>query len=76
MNTLYFVGTEDGEHFTEFSTQEHIFDALVDYYDAINDGDEGYLEGIELGYHQLDEDGEPEEMCSLEFHEFNPEVNS
>jgi hypothetical protein len=73
MKLRYFVGTEDGAHFTEFSTQEHIFEALVDYYDAINDGDEGYLEGIELGYHTFDNDNNYDTMESLEFHEFHPE---
>jgi hypothetical protein len=71
MQTTYYCGTEDGEHFTEFSEQEHIFDALVDYYDAINDGDEGYLEGIELGIYSINDDGIYDEMETLEFHYFN-----
>jgi hypothetical protein len=71
MQTTYYCGTEDGEHFTEFSEQEHIFDALVDYYDAINDGDEGYLEGIELGIYSINDDGVYDEMETLEFHCFN-----
>jgi hypothetical protein len=70
MQTTYYCGTEDGEHFTEFSEQEHIFDALVDYYDAINDGDEGYLEGIELGIYTIGDDGLYDDMETLEFHYF------
>jgi hypothetical protein len=74
MQTTYYCGTEDGEHFTEFSEQEHIFDALVDYYDAINDGDEGYLEGIELGIYSINDDGIYDEMETLEFHSFDNEL--
>ncbi len=73
MQTTYYCGTEDGTHFNEFSTQHLIFDALADYYDAINDGDDGYLEGIELGIYSIGDDGAYDDMETLEFHSFGKE---
>ena len=45
----YYVATEDGMHFDIFANELSIFDALCTFHDAINDGDEGRWEEIELG---------------------------
>ena len=70
MNYFY-TATEDGEHCDVGDLYPNIFDALADYYKNINDGSQGYLEGIELGQ-WLDYDGENAMMETIDYHEFVP----
>ena len=63
----YYVATEDGEHMDVFDNNLSIFEALCSYHQAINEGDEGYILGIELGTWDYDNDGE---MEGILFHEF------
>jgi hypothetical protein len=58
MNNFY-VATEDGEHFDMFEHDISIFDALCAYYQAIIDGDEGWILELELGYTTAQHDIEP-----------------
>lgn len=66
----YYIATEDGSHFTVFEETELIFDALVAYYEAINDGTEGIYIEIEMGYKLIDEDGDCYTYEMLEIHSF------
>ena len=65
---VFYTGVEDGEHWTEAATFDHIFDALASYYELINegpiDGETIYLEA-ELGAWV---DGE---METIEYHDFS-----
>ena len=65
MSNCFYVGTDDGEHFDMFEENLSIFEALCSYYDSINDGPIGYIQGIELGYITAQDDIEP-----ILFHEF------
>lgn len=58
MTNSFYVATEDGKHFDMFEHDLSIFDALCAYYQAIIDGDEGYILELELGY-TTDSDIEP-----------------
>ena len=65
MTNAFYVATEDGEHLEMFETNLSIFEALCSYYKAIDDGDEGYIEMIELGsWDSDDEDGEVEPILN------------
>ena len=61
----YYVATEDGMHFNMFEQYISIFDALCAYYQAIIDGDEGWILELELGYTTDSDDIEP--ILSYEF---------
>ena len=67
----FYAATEDGEHCTIGDLYPNIFDALVDYYESINDGPQNIYVGIELGQ-WLDYDGEDSQLDTLEFHKFVP----
>ena len=74
MQTTYYVRTDDGEHSNEVSEQDNIFDALVDYYDEINDEfQDDDIEEIELGYYTTDENGMYDDMVTLEYHSLDKE---
>ena len=69
MNSLYYVCTDDGDHSNEVSTQDHIFEALADYYGVINDGpEEGELE-VEMGYWVI-KNNQRDDMEPLLYHSF------
>jgi hypothetical protein len=71
--TTYYVRTDDGEHSTEVSEHDNIFDALVDYYDEINDEyQDDDIEEIELGYYLI-EDNQYISMDTLQYHSIDKE---
>ena len=73
----YYVVVDDGDHMYFVSNNEHIFDALANYYDTINQGpDDGistsrWLE-VEMG--ELVSTSKNEEMEPILYHEFT-EIN-
>jgi hypothetical protein len=70
----FYVGIDDGAHFTIFETTNHIFEALCSYYEQINLGREVTWEWVELGQ-WINCEGEFTEMETLEAYEFK-EVNN
>ena len=66
---IYFTGIDDGEHFTLIDTFAALDDARASYEELIADGDEGYIEAVELGVY-TNPDTDDEQMLSLDFHHF------
>ena len=66
---LYFTGYDDGEHFTLVDTFSVLDDAQASYDELIADGDEGFIQEIELGVY-TNPDTDDEEMLTLYCHQF------
>jgi hypothetical protein len=66
---LYFTGYDDGEHFTLVDTFSALDDAQASFDKLIADGNEGYIQEIELGVY-TNPDTDDEEMVTLSYYSF------
>ena len=68
-SNVYFTGYDDGEHFVLVDTFTALDDAQASYDELITDGDEGFIQEIELGVY-TNPDTDDEEMVTISCHSF------